>query len=431
VADPEKIIKNGKYSKKCFSATTKTASSYLLDFTLNTPIVLSSKLPLFSSPNIEKCFSLDSFEYFPTLGFSTSLSVKILVSQEVGDSYPSQTLPSSSKAPSVVVKTKIFALSFSLSPNLHATKSLSLACSPRIQNQMEVVNPPANRMDAIVAARYAPPVLPQLMNAFPPGDYLKYMPKFTREEDITIEEHLVSFYSYADNQNIENEYVWMRVFIQSLFGEARKWFMCLALGSIMGIEALDEALLRHWGDKKDFLYYITEFGSLKRKEGESISEFSKRFNKMYKNIPDEIKPTEAMEKISYASSFDSEFCLLLRERRSSSLVHMQDVSLEVESNIISSDKLRGKPDRDRMKNRGESSTSNTLVVHSHVDELTALVKFLSTKIEKLKSKGRHPYRNAQNTENRGNFLRSNNSAQILPRDPRNRERDDQRIQAPF
>jgi hypothetical protein len=296
---------------------------------------------------------------------------------------------------------------------------------------MEVVNPPANRMDAIVAARYAPPVLPQLMNAFPPGDYLKYMPKFTREEDITVEEHLVAFYSYADNQNIENEDVWMRVFIQSLFGEARKWFRCLAPGSITSIEALDEAFLRHWGDKKDFLYYITEFGSLKRKEGESISDFSKRFNKMYKKIPDEIKPTEAMEKISYASSFDSEFCLLLRERRSSSLVQMQDVSLEVESNIIASDKLRGKSDRDRRKNRAESSTSNSLVVHSQVDELTKLVKSLSTEIEKLKSEGRQPYRNAQNTENRGNFLRPNNAPQILPRDPRNRERDDQRIQAPF
>ena len=67
------------------------------------------------------------------------------------------------------------------------------------------------------------------MNALLVGDYLKYMPKFTGEEDITIEEHLVSFYNYADNLNIENEDVWMRVFVQSLFGEARKWFRGLSL----------------------------------------------------------------------------------------------------------------------------------------------------------------------------------------------------------
>jgi hypothetical protein len=38
--------------------------------------------------------------------------------------------------------------------------------------------------------------------------------------------------------------------------------------------------LRQWGDKKDFMYYITEFGALKKEEGESVSDF-KRFNKMY------------------------------------------------------------------------------------------------------------------------------------------------------
>jgi hypothetical protein len=173
------------------------------------------------------------------------------------------------------------------------------------------------------------------MNVLPLGYYLKYMPKFIGEEDIIAEEHLAAFYSYVDNQNIENEDVWMRVFIQSLFGEARKWFRGLAPEPIMGIEALDEAFLRHWGDKKDFLYYMTEFGSLKRKEGEFVSDFSKRFNKMYKKIPSQIKPTETMEKITYASAFDSDFFLLLRETRSPSLVHMQDVSLEVESNIIS------------------------------------------------------------------------------------------------
>jgi hypothetical protein len=47
---------------------------------------------------------------------------------------------------------------------------------------MAGANPPRNRMDAIVAARYAPLVLPQPMNALPAGDYLKYMPKFTGEE---------------------------------------------------------------------------------------------------------------------------------------------------------------------------------------------------------------------------------------------------------
>jgi hypothetical protein len=183
-------------------------------------------------------------------------------------------------------------------------------------------NPPLNRMDAIVAARYAPLILPNPMNPFPAGDYLKYMPKFTREGDIIAEEHLTGFYSYADNQNIGDEDVWMRVFVQSLDGEVRKWFRGLVPISIAGIEALDNAFLRQWGDKKDFVYYMTEFGSLKREEGESIPEFSKRFNKMYKKIPTEIKPSEASAMFTYSSAFDPEFCLLLRERRAAMMAHM-------------------------------------------------------------------------------------------------------------
>jgi hypothetical protein len=157
------------------------------------------------------------------------------------------------------VKTKISPSYIPPSPNLHIIKTVvvpiktqSPPCSPGIYNPMASVNLHRNRMDSIVVARYAPIVFPQRMNALPVGDYLKYMPKFTGEEGITVEEHLASFYSYADNLNIENEDVWMRVFVQSLDGEVRKWFRGLTPRSIVGIEALDDVFLRHWGDNKYF-----------------------------------------------------------------------------------------------------------------------------------------------------------------------------------
>ena len=115
-------------------------------------------------------------------------------------------------------------LTFSLNPLLFPTplrdsfpvapsRTLSPPSSPPPNIPMAGANPPLNRMDAIVAARYAPLVLPHPMNPLPARDYLKYMPKFTGEGDITAEEHLATFYSYVDNINIENEDVWMRVFI--------------------------------------------------------------------------------------------------------------------------------------------------------------------------------------------------------------------------
>jgi hypothetical protein len=287
-------------------------------------------------------------------------------------------------------------------------------------------------MDAIVATRYAPLVLPQPLNSLPTGDYLKYMPKFTGEEDITAEENLASFYSYADNLNIENEDVWMRVFVQSLDGEVRKWFRGLTPGSIIGIEALYNAFLRQWGDKKYLMYYMTKFGSLKRKEGESVSDFSKRFNKMYNKIPAEIKPSEASAKITYVSAFDPDFCLLLRERRATSLANMQDATLEVESNVLAVNRLRSKSDRDRGKGKSEASTYGSSIAHPQVDELTKMVKSLTIEMEKMKFEGKQTYKNPQNIDNRGNFRRPNNNVpQIMPREQRNRDRDDQRIQSPL
>jgi hypothetical protein len=92
----------------------------------------------------------------------------------------------------------------------------------------------------------------------------------------------------------------------------RNWFRGLTPGSIARIKYLDNPFLRQWGDKKDFMYYMTEFGSLKKKVGDFVSDFSKRFNKMYNKIPTEIKPLEDSAKITYASYFDPDLCLLLR-----------------------------------------------------------------------------------------------------------------------
>jgi hypothetical protein len=68
---------------------------------------------------------------------------------------------------------------------------------------------------------------------------------------------------------------------------------------------------------------------------------------MYNKIPVEIKPTESSTKFPYASAFDPDFCLLLRERRYTSLANMQDASLEVESNVLEVDRLRSKSEREK------------------------------------------------------------------------------------
>jgi hypothetical protein len=72
---------------------------------------------------------------------------------------------------------------------------------------------------------------------------MKYFPICNGEGDVTVEEHLVAFYNFADNFNIDYADVWMRLFVQTLDGEVRKWFWGLPPTSIVDIDALDEAFI--------------------------------------------------------------------------------------------------------------------------------------------------------------------------------------------
>jgi hypothetical protein len=137
---------------------------------------------------------------------------------------------------------------------------------------------------------------------------------------------------------------------------------------------------------------MIDFGSLKIKEGESIFDFSKRFNKMYNKIPAEIKLIEAFAKITYDGSFNPDLFLLLRERRDTSSANMQYATLEVESNVLTVNRLVSKSDRDKGRGRSEASTFGSSIAYPQVDELTNMVKSLSTKMEKMKMEGKPTYK---------------------------------------
>ena len=109
---------------------------------------------------------------------------------------------------------------------------------------MVAQNQPLDMMDQMVAARYTPLVFPQPFNVVPGGDYQKYFPRFNGQGKTTAEEHWEAFLSYADNQNIEAKDVWMRMFVQSLVGEVRKWFREFPTNSITIIEEIQDLFMR-------------------------------------------------------------------------------------------------------------------------------------------------------------------------------------------
>lgn len=82
---------------------------------------------------------------------------------------------------------------------------------------------------------------------------------------------------------------------------------------------------------------------------ESMQDFSSKFMRTYDSIPAHVKPPPGVAQLHYAYTFDSNFALTLRERRSSSLVDMMNDAIEVEVNLMDSGKMKQKIDFDRKK----------------------------------------------------------------------------------
>jgi hypothetical protein len=164
----------------------------------------------------------------------------------------------------------------------------------------------------------------------------------------------------------------------------RTWFRSLLAGSILSYDALEDSFLRQWGERKDHLDYLTEFGSLKKKGSETIMEFIQRFNKLYNKIPIKVKPSQPASKVTFGGAFEPDFALLLRERRGADLTRMQDDAMEIESNMMASGKLKtkietGNRETKQFKEQAGPSGSGRSS-DDKIDDMARIIKYLSNKI---------------------------------------------------
>jgi hypothetical protein len=100
------------------------------------------------------------------------------------------------------------------------------------------------------------------------------LPKFTGEGYLTATEHITDFYQFVDILGIENKDVYSRILVKMFEGHVIIWFRGLPVGSLRSYDDLENTFLRQWGEKKDHLYYLTEFGALIKNNFESVLEFT-------------------------------------------------------------------------------------------------------------------------------------------------------------
>jgi hypothetical protein len=90
--------------------------------------------------------------------------------------------------------------------------------------------------------------------------------------------------------------------VQTFEGQVRIWFQGLSVGSVRSYDELENDFLRQWGENKDHLYYLMEFGALRKKNSELVLEFTQSFNKIYHKLPAKVKPSQTATKVNFAGA---------------------------------------------------------------------------------------------------------------------------------
>jgi hypothetical protein len=88
----------------------------------------------------------------------------------------------------------------------------------RAQNIPQIPNPPR-----AMVARFAPLALPAQLHDFP-YNYNERIKLYDIEGNTSAQKHLDWFNDFFDLEEVYHEDVKMRLFVQSLSGEVRKWF---------------------------------------------------------------------------------------------------------------------------------------------------------------------------------------------------------------
>ena len=164
---------------------------------------------------------------------------------------------------------------------------------------------------------------------------------------------------------------------------------------------------------------LTQYNQLQWGNDEAVKKFLDRFNKIYNSLLKHYKPPEGMSKLHYAEGFEDDFTLLLRERRSATLVDMMNDAIEVEVNMMASKKGKYTIEVRKVKEEQQPSTSQ----NSTDAKFDSMMKVTEKLVEKLFVDDRHVAKEQNEPQIKNtNFRQPRQQApppQILQRGQRN------------
>jgi hypothetical protein len=113
---------------------------------------------------------------------------------------------------------------------------------------------------------------------------------------------------------------------------------------------------------RNFFLILEEYDHLKRQPGETVPQFSARFNKIYHAMLADIRPPPRSSHLHYPDAFDINMAFQSRERNTTTLEEMKKVAVDVETNLLNRKEKLKAEEKDRIEEEQMTSSEVKLDV---------------------------------------------------------------------
>lgn len=179
------------------------------------------------------------------------------------------------------------------------------------------------KMDFIGIFGYQNPISDELRKA---------IPKFSRNGEVLREDHIRSFQNTLDDFDVQEEDVFIKIFMQSLTEDARDWCKSLPDSSIHSWEEFKRIFIEQYESYVDPKFSLHEITNIQKGYNETISNFNMNFTKFLNKLPLNLKPNDSTSLMFYINSFDPKTRYELRIINPPILIEAYKDAIIIESN---------------------------------------------------------------------------------------------------